>query len=204
MALARSIKSEFRFNSGRLCLDLAATVRRRASHAKDVLATSGASGRWLHCAGLFQQAPALSESEEAGVRQLREAIWELVAGSMHGELPAQAVSVVNSAARYPLGTPQLDPATGGVAVISDNPLATALSVIARDAIDLVSGPLRMRVKTCDQADCRMLFVDTSTAGQRRWCSMQRCGSRAKADTFMRKHRDSQGQGGGQHQGRHRH
>jgi predicted RNA-binding Zn ribbon-like protein len=185
----RSIKSEFRFNSGRLCLDLAATVRRRASHAKDVLATHGACGRWLQAAGLFQQAPALSESDEAGVRQLREAIWQMVGGTMQGELPVQAVSVVNSAARYPLGTPQLDPATGTVAVISDNPLATALSVIARDAIDLVSGPMRPRVKACDQDDCRMLFVDTSPAGQRRWCSMQRCGSRAKADTFMRRHRE---------------
>jgi predicted RNA-binding Zn ribbon-like protein len=190
MAATRSTKTEFRFNSGRLCLDLAATVRRRASHANDVLATTGASGRWLHCAGLFQQSPALSESEEASLRQLREAIWELVTGSLQGEFPAHAVSVVNDAARYPLATPQLDCATGTVSVVSDDPLATAISLIARDAIDLVSGPLRIRVKTCDQPDCRMLFLDTSPAGQRRWCSMQRCGSRAKADTFMRKHSKS--------------
>jgi predicted RNA-binding Zn ribbon-like protein len=32
----------------------------------------------------------------------------------------------------------------------------------------------------------MLFVDTSPSGQRRWWSMQRCGSRAKVHTFKRK------------------
>jgi predicted RNA-binding Zn ribbon-like protein len=187
MAIARSMESEFRFNSGRLSLDLAATIRRRASKPIDVIASAGAGARWLKAAGLFSEAPALSKGEEARLTELREAIWQMVNGAMHGKLPERAVSIVNRAARYPLGTPQLDGTTGTVSVVSDDPLATAISIIARDAIDLVSGPLKKRVKACDQPDCRMLFVDTSPGGQRRWCSMQRCGSRAKVHAFKRKH-----------------
>jgi predicted RNA-binding Zn ribbon-like protein len=187
MAIARAMEPEFRFNSGRVSLDLAATIRRRASKPLDIMASAGASGRWLKAAGLFSDVPALSRSEEARLVELREAIWQMVTGAMHGRLPERAVSIVNRAAKYPLGMPQLDSTTGTVSVVSDDPLATALSIIARDAIDLVTGALKLRVKTCDQPDCRMLFVDTSPSGQRRWCSMQRCGSRAKVHAFRRKH-----------------
>ncbi|MDR5644415.1 CGNR zinc finger domain-containing protein [Burkholderia cenocepacia] len=177
------LESEFRFNSGRLSLDLAATVRRRASTPNDVLRTAGACGRWLKAAALFADVPSLSPVETDALLSLREAIWSLVSGSLHGALAQDSVAVVNAAARYPLATPQLDACTGVVSVASADPFATALSVIARDAIDLVSGPLRHRVKECDQPDCRMLFIDTSPTGRRRWCSMQRCGSRAKVRAF---------------------
>jgi predicted RNA-binding Zn ribbon-like protein len=186
MASTRSVESEFRFNSGRLCLDLAATVRRRASSPKDVLSPPGAGGRWLKEAGLFSDIPVLSKDGEGRLVELREAIWALVSGSMSGMYPATATAVVNAAARHPLGVPQLDSSSGAVSVISDDPIATALSIIARDAIDLVSGALRYRVKACDQPDCRMLFLDISPTGQRRWCSMQRCGSRAKLNAFKQR------------------
>lgn len=185
--MGRMPESEFRFNSGRLSLDLAASVRRRASTPKDVLASPGACGRWLKAAGLFADTPPLSRESEAQLIALREAIWALVSGSMDGKLPSDPVGTVNAAARFPLGTPQLDATFGTVSVVSDDPVATAMSIIARDAIDLVSGPLKHRLKVCDQPDCRMLFVDTSPTGQRRWCSMQRCGSRAKAHAFKQKH-----------------
>jgi len=64
--------------------------------------------------------------------------------------------------------------------------AGSLSALARDAIDLFTGPLRERVRTCAAEDCELLFVDASRPGQRRWCSMNHCGSRAK----MRRHRAS--------------
>lgn len=187
MGSTRSVESEFRFNSGRLSLDLAATVRRRVSVPKDVLATPGAIGRWFKASGLFSDSPRLSSNDEGKLLELREAIWDLVSGSIEGVFKDAPVSIVNVAARYPLGTPQLDAESGTVAVVSDDPVATALSMIARDAIELVSGPLRLRVKTCDQPDCKMLFVDTSPTGLRRWCSMQRCGSRAKARAFKQRH-----------------
>lgn len=186
--------SEFRFNAGRLSLDLAATVRRRASTPQDVLSAAGACGRWLEAAGLFADTPTLTPANEKALLSLREAVWRLVSGSMNEAFPTNAVSVVNAAAKFPLATPQLNARDRTVSVVSDNPFATALSLIARDAIELVSGPLRHRVKMCDQPDCRMLFIDTSPTGQRRWCSMQRCGSRAKVRAFKdRQERGTAGQ-----------
>ncbi|NEE48667.1 CGNR zinc finger domain-containing protein, partial [Streptomyces sp. SID8455] len=35
------------------------------------------------------------------------------------------------------------------------------------------------IRTCGADDCRLLFVDTSRPGKRRWCSMERCGNRHK-------------------------
>lgn len=64
----------------------------------------------------------------------------------------------------------------------------ALSVLARDAIDLFGGPLARRVRVCAAEDCGLLFVDASRPGRRRWCSMQRCGNLAK----VRKHRAAAG------------
>ena len=37
-----------------------------------------------------------------------------------------------------------------------------------------------RTRCCAHPDCMRWFVDTSKSGRRRWCSMERCGNRAKA------------------------
>jgi predicted RNA-binding Zn ribbon-like protein len=42
------------------------------------------------------------------------------------------------------------------------------------------------VKECDGHDCGWLFLDTSKAGRRRWCSMDVCGNRAKAQRYRRR------------------
>src|SRR3954468_19359212 len=73
---APSVRSlEFRFNAGRLCLDLPATVRRRASVPHDVLAAPGGAARWLEEAGLVDRPLRLSPARAAELLRLREAIW---------------------------------------------------------------------------------------------------------------------------------
>ena len=61
-------------------------------------------------------------------------------------------------------------------------VTAGLSSIARDAIDLLAGPLGHRIRVCAAEDCAFLFVDASRPGTRRWCSMQRCGNLAKIRT----------------------
>lgn len=39
-----------------------------------------------------------------------------------------------------------------------------------------------RIRTCAADDCSLVFLDTSRAGRRRWCSMATCGTRAKLAT----------------------
>jgi predicted RNA-binding Zn ribbon-like protein len=62
----------------------------------------------------------------------------------------------------------------------------ALAAVARDAVDLLSGPLAGRIRECGADDCALLFVDASRPGRRRWCSMEACGNRAKAAAFRRR------------------
>ncbi len=61
--------------------------------------------------------------------------------------------------------------------------AALVASVARDAIDLLSGPLAGRIRECSAGDCALLFFDTSRAGRRRWCSMASCGARAKMAAY---------------------
>ena len=55
----------------------------------------------------------------------------------------------------------------------------ALSAVARDAVDLFGERGAGRIRGCAAEDCGMVFYDGSRSNNRRWCSMQRCGNRAK-------------------------
>lgn len=71
-----------------------------------------------------------------------------------------------------------------------------LGLLARDAADLLGGPLSGRIRECAATDCTLLFVDESRAGARRWCSMDACGARAKmAEYRARKRGATAGRGG---------
>jgi predicted RNA-binding Zn ribbon-like protein len=48
------------------------------------------------------------------------------------------------------------------------------------ASDLLASDRLGRVRECRGETCGWLFLDTSKAGRRRWCSMADCGNRAKA------------------------
>ena len=57
----------------------------------------------------------------------------------------------------------------------------ALWPVAIDAWDLLTEPELAQVRQCpvDAGGCGWLFLDTSRAGNRRWCDMRTCGNRAK-------------------------
>ena len=65
-----------------------------------------------------------------------------------------------------------------------------LATIAQEAIELIGGPDRARIKQCEGDGCALLFLDLSRPCRRRWCSMAGCGNRAKARQFRRKERFS--------------
>lgn len=61
--------------------------------------------------------------------------------------------------------------------------AQVLADLARDAVDLFGSPLAQRIRVCAAADCGLLYVDQSRTGNRQWCSMRRCGTRAKVRAY---------------------
>lgn len=63
-----------------------------------------------------------------------------------------------------------------------------LGCIAHESASLLSSTQSKRLKRCCNPDCILLFVDTSRAQKRRWCSMELCGNRAKAAKHYKKTR----------------
>ncbi len=109
---------------------------------------------------------------------LRDAISRMAVGSVHGQ-PARAsdIDLVNLYA----ATPDIPPSLAGgtrQAGRSVHTIGQALSTVARDAVDLFDPANAGRIRECN-GDCNMVYLDTSRAATRRWCSMQRCGNRAK-------------------------
>jgi predicted RNA-binding Zn ribbon-like protein len=64
---------------------------------------------------------------------------------------------------------------------SSNSLEQVLWPVAIDAWDLLTEPELALVRQCpvEAGGCGWLFLDTSRAGNRRWCDMRTCGNRAK-------------------------
>ena len=109
---------------------------------------------------------------------LRDAIARLALAAGRGtERRAADIDVVTLYAATPDIPPTLD---GGSrqAGRSVQTVGQALSTIARDAVDCFGPANDGRVRVC-AGDCGIVYLDTSRAASRRWCSMQRCGNRAK-------------------------
>lgn len=176
-----------RFRSGRACLDFAHTAGTREWVEPELVYDPHTLERWLgHVLGLDVRARA---ADVAAAHRLRTAVLQLArARTEDRHLDPADVQTLNTFAAVAPPVAQLT-ADGAVAPV----VATAtagLSAIARDAIELLTGPLGQRIRVCAAADCAFLFVDASRPGTRRWCSMERCGNLAK----LRTHRDTQARG----------
>ena len=64
-----------------------------------------------------------------------------------------------------------------------------LSLLARDAIELLASADLAKMRECSNPDCTRLFVDVSRGGSRRWCGMAECGNRKKAADYRRRHKE---------------
>src|SRR5215207_1599166 len=174
----------FRFDAGALCLDFAHTGGEGPYAVFESLHAPPDLERWVAEPPLAA-APTVPVTDDDlhAAKRLRQAIWEAAQARAAGEpLPGAAVGVINEAATGPALVPRIEPA-GPAAVRSAwaAPVTTAqvLSTLARETIEVLTGPLADRVRTCASDNCPLVFVDTSRPNARRWCSMERCGNRQK-------------------------
>jgi predicted RNA-binding Zn ribbon-like protein len=124
--------------------------------------------------------------------RLQAAIWRAADAVIDGRLvPERDRALLNRLAAEPSLVPRLrpGPARTWVAQPADG-LRGLMSSIARDAIDVIGGPRAARLKRCEGSRCALLFVDTSRSGRRRWCSMERCGNRAKVAAHRRRRKEN--------------
>ncbi|MEU8921158.1 CGNR zinc finger domain-containing protein [Kitasatospora sp. NPDC048545] len=183
----------FHFDPGALCLELLTTggpgeyARFEALHRPDDLTA------WLPRSRLRlpPDAVRVTVPELAATRALRDALWRLAAARAHGAPgTAEDHATLNRAAEHPPLVPRIAPdGTAAAPLPADG--SQLASTFARDAIALLTGPHTDRVRECGAHDCRLIFVDTSRPGRRRWCSMERCGNLHKVRA-LRARRDSAG------------
>ncbi|MFF8711341.1 CGNR zinc finger domain-containing protein [Streptomyces sp. NPDC015184] len=179
----------YRFDPGALCLELLPTGGHSRYTAYEVLHTPDDLVRWAGESRL-PGGLSLSVSAEELVRahELRAALWRLAADRAHGRALARSdLDVVNAVAAGPPLVPRIDPATGSPAWAPGATGAALLSTVARDAVELFTGPYADRVRECGSDSCTLLFVDTSRPGRRRWCAMERCGNLHKVRAHRARH-----------------
>jgi predicted RNA-binding Zn ribbon-like protein len=113
---------------------------------------------------------------------LRAAIARLAAAAADGwQLRPDDVDTLNLFAATP-DVPPVMPGGRRQAGAGGIRLGQVLSTLARDAVAMLTDEPE-RIRRCDAEDCRMVFHDESRTGSRRWCSMSRCGNRAKVRAF---------------------
>ena len=171
----------FWFDAGAVCLDFAHTGGEGRYAVFETFHHPADLGEWLAQPPLAAVLTApVTARDLTAAKALRQAIWDAAHARAAGHpLAVATVATINRAAAVPPLVPQL--AVDGSTVGWTAPVraAQSLSTMARELIDLLSGPLAGRIRECAGDNCPLVFVDSSRPGARRWCAMERCGNRHK-------------------------
>ncbi|MFH8870976.1 CGNR zinc finger domain-containing protein [Streptomyces griseus] len=193
MAAGRGARA-WRFDTGRVCLDLVATEPAGGvPGGGEQLDGPARLARWLTEAGLVPPGTALAALDATWVarfHELRSAVGRLMAAQLGGPGAEGALERVNAlASGAPPGPRAVRGADGAlVRALSTAPdCAGLLAVVARDAVDLLTDPAaRAALRRCQGEDCHRLYLDTSRGGRRRWCSGEVCGNRERVARHRRR------------------
>lgn len=191
---------DFVFDADHLALDLLNTVRRVDGIVRDLLVAPEAAAAWLAGAGVADRAldPALTASPPLARRfleetvRLREGIRTLVDAFARGTvLPEPGLFALNRVLDARRTGLRIE--SGGVGAALQETVDAelpggALAPVAEAAARLLAEGDRTRLRRCDADGCGLWFYDVSRNGRRRWCSMARCGNRAKVAAHYRRSR----------------
>jgi predicted RNA-binding Zn ribbon-like protein len=175
----------FRLGLGQPVLDFLATLAGRRGEPLERLATPDDLSRWLDLTGLAFDARC-DQKLLAQARELREALYRTVVAAREGRPPDAAdLELVNGWARRRTQSPQLD-TLFRVTLVGPDPCRAALAELAQAGIELVAGEQLPLIRNCANPGCSLMFIDHSRPGRRRWCSMERCGNRAKTARYRQR------------------
>lgn len=208
MAEAASAPRGFEFNSGRLCLDFANTVRARPlSDRVESIATYSDLLAWARQSTILTpgEAAALGEKARQQPRsaadalaqalRLREAIYGLCSALAAGlPPPASELQTLNRAIAKAMSRAGVVRSSGGGFEWSWPDSAPGLDRVAwwvaRSAAELLTSKDLTGVRECAGYDCGWLFMDGTKNRSRRWCDMSTCGNRAKGRRHYERSRGS--------------
>ncbi|GHJ36492.1 ABATE domain-containing protein [Streptomyces sp. TS71-3] len=187
---------EFRFDAGRISLDLLATA-----HPAERLDSVPRLRSWCTGEGLVPPAavaavpggavlPGADALWLVAFRELRGHIGSLVRGELDGRPAQGALECVNALAREAPPAPRAVRSGDGTlvrALHADPGCNALLALLARDAVDLLTDPAaRSRLRRCEGDNCPLIYLDTSRGRRRRWCSSGACGNRERVARHRRR------------------
>ncbi|MBW5422867.1 zf-CGNR multi-domain protein [Streptomyces sp. BG9H] len=174
----------YRFDPGALCLELLTTGGPGEFRRYEVLHTPGDLAAWAERSRLTPTPElVVTGGEVADARRLRDALFRVTTARALGETPDPAdLDIVNEAAAHPPLAPAVGP-DGGRRWAGGADGTGLLATVARDAVELLTGPFAHRIRICASDNCRLIYVDTSRPGRRRWCAMEHCGNLHKVRTL---------------------
>jgi predicted RNA-binding Zn ribbon-like protein len=183
---SHSHERAFQLISSHRALDLLATLRDRHRVAAECLREPADLDRWLALAG-YDLAARSDAGDVREARTLREAISGVTRAALGGvEPPTAALAELNRFAEQPPLVPQLS-SNLDRRWSASRPVQAALAMLAREAVDLLSGPERTLIRECAAApNCSRLYLDRSPGRRRRWCHMDWCGSHAKMAAYRQR------------------
>lgn len=173
----------FWFDTGSVAIDFAYTGG--FDQGGETLNEPAALVAWLQARFAGMDAY-VSETDLIDAKSLRASIAHLaVAASRDLPHALEDIDVVNLYAAMPDIPPSLAGGSRRAGRTSSRP-SQGLAAIAREAIELFSPRSEERIRECAADDCELVFYDESRSNNRRWCSMQRCGNRAKVRAHRRR------------------
>lgn len=170
--------------------------RERLQSYADLLAWSEQAGTVPHATG-----KALREAADSAPRAARMAYRETIRAraDLHvlfvalasGQRPAPPViASLNRRSREAMAHLVLRPVGQQVGVDWDPVirLDRPLWPVLRAMLGLLTSANVDRLRLCANPECGWVFLDQSRTGNRRWCAMRECGSRAKAQSYYHRRR----------------
>lgn len=183
----------------RSSLDLVNTVRDRKTGGRELLIEPADLRDWLRQAEFdgISARTSVTENHLAAATRLRDAINAATEAVLaDGHIRQRDLTTINrwatTATRltYRLRQPAEHAPTAEPTGPGD-PVEAALATIAADAVQLLGTSERDTIRVCSAHDCGLRFTDRSPAGRRQWCSMERCGNRAKARAHRARRRTTE-------------
>ena len=175
---------KFHTATGRLSLDWIATLGDRAGEPIERIGKVTDFERWVREVAGQTLACAPTQNDMRAAKKLRAALIAMMDRLHVGTSPSiQDIAVLNQFAALPQPSVKLDSTGRGLLPDSNLSVQVVLGLIARDAIDLFANEGFEKIRLCAAEDCSVYFIDNSRPGKRRWCSMNRCGNKAKKRAF---------------------
>lgn len=138
--------------------------------------------------GLLREDAGLAEPFRLRALAFRDALYRIFSCLAAGGQPeSEDIETLNGELREALQRVQFDQRLQW-GLDEPRQKKRALMLIALSAAELVSSPLRERIRECPASECGWIFIDQSKNRSRRWCSMSDCGNLEKARRHLEKKR----------------